>query len=69
MSKFEVLVDASNEPKAKVGSVVYSPRMHDYGIANDDTRSTGIQHVSVTLEPDGGYPVFTIPEKDLKRLE
>lgn len=69
MSKFEVLVDASNEVKAKAGTVVYSPRMHDYGLAGDDTRLTGIQHVSVTLEPDGGYPVFTIPEKDLKRLE
>lgn len=69
MSKFEVLVDASNEVKAKAGTVVYSARMHDYGLAGDDTRLTGVQHVSVTLEPDGGYPVFTIPEKDLKRLE
>lgn len=69
MSKFKTLKDAENEPKAKAGTTVYSPRMHDYGLASDDTRFTGIKHVSVTLDADGSYPVFTIPERDLERLE
>lgn len=69
MSKFKVKIDAANEPAAKAGTVVYSPRAHDYGLASDDTRMRGIQHVSVTLQPDGGYPVFTIPEAHLERME
>lgn len=50
----------------QVGDVVYDCKSHDYGCANDDTRLTGIEHVSVTLKEDGDYPFFTIPSGDLE---
>jgi hypothetical protein len=52
----------------EVGAVVYRCKGWDYGCANDDTRHTGIEHTSVTLDPAGGYPFFTIPKADLRCL-
>lgn len=52
----------------KAGTTVYSSKFHDYGLARDDTRITGVQHVSVTLNADGSYPFFTVPERDLVRV-
>lgn len=49
----------------KVGDIVYYCVGHDYGCANDDTRATGIHHVSVTVDPTGDYPFFTIPREDI----
>ena len=43
------------------GTVVYDLVQYDYGLANDDTRATGIEHTSVTLKEDGGPPGFTCP--------
>lgn len=54
------------EPKATAGSIVYSLRGYDYGLASDDTRMTGVEHVSVTLNADGDYPSFTIPRADIE---
>lgn len=51
-----------------VGATVYRCASYDYGCANDDTRMTGVQHVSVTLDPTGAYPFFTIPTEDLSPL-
>lgn len=51
-----------------VGTIVYRVGGHDYGCAGEDTRHTGIEHVSVTLDPDGGYPFFTIPKRDLEEV-
>ena len=50
----------------KAGTVVYDSVKYDYGLANDDSRLTGIPHVSVTLDPSGDYPVFTVAEHDLE---
>lgn len=50
------------------GTIVYDSRKYDYGLANDDTRLFGIEHVSVTLEPDGDYPCFTVPKHDLEEM-
>lgn len=69
MAMFKVLRDAVNEPKAKAETIVYGARVHDYGMARDDTNTTNVEHVSVTLESHGGYPVFTIPVGDLERQE
>lgn len=55
--------------KMSAGSNVYELVCYDYGLANDDTRTTGIPHMSVTLKPDGGYPSFTIPEYLLKMVD
>lgn len=52
-----------------VGQTVYPLKGWDYGCANDDTRFTQIAHVSVTLDPAGAYPFFTIPVVDLEPIE
>lgn len=66
-TRFTVLVNAANEPKALAGTSVYSAAKYDYGLASEDTRSTGVEHTSVTLDPNGEYPVFTIPVAHLRR--
>lgn len=48
------------------GEIVYDSASHDYGLANDDSRVTGIEHISVTKDPAGRHPFFTIPKQDLK---
>lgn len=53
----------------KKDTIVYSPRGPDYGLAGDDTRMTGIEHVSVTLNSDGDYPTSTVPRDALERIE
>lgn len=50
----------------KAGTTVYAAQVHDYGLARDDTNVSGEDHLSVTLKPDGGYPVFTVPVAHLK---
>lgn len=50
------------------GTIVYKLLQHDYGLARDDTNITGIEHISVTLEEDGGYPSFTVPLDDLMEM-
>ncbi|QIN99728.1 hypothetical protein bastian_115 [Salmonella phage bastian] len=50
------------------GQTVYSLKFHDYGLASDDTRYTGIEHTSVTLDETGDYPSFTIPKDFLKEI-
>lgn len=52
-------------PEAVAGSVVYDSLGCDYGCAADDTRIFGREHVSMTLDPMGGYPFFTVPRDDL----
>ena len=53
---------------AKAGDFVYDQAGYDYGLASDDTRMTGVQHTTVTLKEDGGYPGFTIPAADLEAV-
>lgn len=50
------------------GTIVYPATTHDYDPASDDTKLTGIQHISVTLDPDGGYPHFTVPITEVEDL-
>lgn len=66
--KYRLLKDAETCEEAKVGATVFDCNNHDYGLANDDTRLTGIEHKSVTLKEDGGYPFFTVPTKDLEEI-
>lgn len=68
-SKYELLCDSTIEKTAVKGTIVYYCRMADYGCASDDSRITGIEHVSVTLKEDGDYPFFTHPRHMLKKLE
>lgn len=50
---------------AEAGDSVYRCIRHDYGCSDDDTVMTGVKHVSVTKDPTGEYPFFTIPLADL----
>lgn len=50
------------------GKFVYDLKYHDYGLASDDTRYTGVEHKSVTLNEDGDYPSFTIPRHFLTEV-
>jgi hypothetical protein len=66
--KYRLLQDSELEPDAKAGMTVYDIKGWDYGLANDDTRAFGAPHKSVTLDPDGGYPSFTVREDLLEPL-
>lgn len=50
------------------GTLVYEQMLHDYGLASDDTRATGVEHISVTLNSDGDYPGFTVAVSQLRAL-
>lgn len=52
----------------KAGSLVNQAMSYDYGLARDDANWTGVEHVSVTVDPNGGYPFFTVPLHDLVEL-
>lgn len=69
VKRFEVTQDDNTTGTIiKEGTVVYDFMFHDYGLASDDSRYTGIEHVSVTMDPEGGYPSFTIPKHKLKEI-
>lgn len=62
MTKYKTTEDRFEHPE---GTIVYPCTKYDYGAANDDTDATGIYHISVSLNEDGSYPFFTIPQDDL----
>ncbi len=62
---YKLLVDRFDY---KEGEVVYQFNSHDYGLARDDTIVTGVYHICVTTDPDGGYPFFTIPFEDVEAV-
>ena len=51
------------------GAIVYRASGCDYGCSSDDSRMTGIPHVSMTLDETGDYPFFTVSEYDLKEIQ
>lgn len=66
--QFRITKSGTNCKDLPAGTLCYDFLMHDYGLASDDTRITGIPHVSVTLDPKGGYPSFTIVAADLEEV-
>jgi len=50
----------------KAGQLIYRARGYDYGCASDDEYATGLPHTSMTLEPSGDYPFFTVPNADFE---
>lgn len=50
------------------GTTVYECSVHDYGLARDDANLTGIEHKSVTLDPNGGWPTFSVPVRILREI-
>lgn len=69
MQAYKLLQDSKIDPEMKAGTVVYRQAEYDYGCASDDTRTTGVEHISVTRNRKGGYPGFTIPLSHLKACE
>lgn len=65
---YRLLKDSKINPEARAGMTVYRCLRHDYSMAEDDRRMTGVPHVSVTMKPSGDYPFFTVPEPDLERI-
>ena len=63
MSKYVLLEDRFEH---KAGLIVQHQRHYDYGLANDDTRITGEEHMTVSA--DGEYPGFTAPTRILKEI-
>lgn len=57
--------DRSSSPVA-VGQTLYVGN-HDYGIASEDSRMTGIEHISL-CKTEEGSPTFTIPKADVLRV-
>ena len=59
---FRLMRDSDLCPEARAGTTVYSCILGTYGLAAQDTRMTGRRHRCVTLDPEGGYPFFTVPD-------
>ena len=68
IKKFKIIRADRAAMQVEVDDIVYDSVKHDYGLASDDTRITGIEHVSVTFKEDGDYPFFTIPRADLQEV-
>lgn len=68
MTKVYRLKSNDNAEKHPAGTLCYPLRGWDFGLANDDTRITGIEHKSVTLDPNGDYPSFTVRFSDLEEI-
>lgn len=66
---YRLTADSRIRPDATAGTVAYRCVEPDYGLAADDTRMTGKVHISLTLDPDGGYPFFTHPVDDLEEID
>lgn len=69
VKSFKMLADSKINQNVKAGDTVYACHKYDYGCANDDTRHTGVEHRSFTLDPTGDYPFFTVPMTDLEEIK
>lgn len=69
MRAYRILSTPKHQPDAIPGKIVYDCGVHDYGCASDDSRVFGTPHISVTFDKTGGYPFFTIPVRDLEKIE
>ncbi|NEM18276.1 hypothetical protein G3V96_26440 [Escherichia coli] len=66
--KYELTRDCFNDRQSKKGVIVYQARVSDYGMASEDSDIMGCTWISVTYDPAGGYPLFTVPKSALKEL-
>lgn len=52
------------------GTICYRFGGCTYGLVSDDECATGIEHVAMTLDPEGkGHPFFTVPSYYLEEAE
>lgn len=54
---------------SKKGETVYDFMLCDYGMASEDSRHFGEDYVSVTRDPNGVSPSFTVPKSILEPVE
>jgi len=66
--KFRIKKDGAASNGSAAGTICYEFMGCDYGLSNDDTRALGIPHVSVTLDPAGGTPSFTVRKSALEKV-
>lgn len=50
----------------EIGTICYQLSKWDHGCAYTDSLESGIAHVSMTLDPSGDYPGFSIPFQNLE---
>jgi hypothetical protein len=50
----------------KAGTTVYFYTGPTYGLVSEDTFDSGIEHLAVTLKPDGTHPFFTVAIDELE---
>jgi hypothetical protein len=55
--------------EVEVGTICYIFDGHDFGCAREDSYYTRIPHTSVTLDPKGDYPFFTVPSDHLEIIK
>jgi hypothetical protein len=53
----------------RAGKTVFKLKGWDYGCASDDSRATGEKHISITLNPDGSPPGYSVPMHDLEEIK
>jgi hypothetical protein len=51
------------------GTICYLLQGWDHGLSSNDERKTGVKHMTMTLDPNGGPPGFTVPWKDLQQIK
>lgn len=69
LPKYKILRSDRANGDIEVGDEVYELHGYDLGLASDDTRATGIKHITVTKNENGDYPGFTIPLIDLEVIK
>jgi hypothetical protein len=63
--KYKLLQDRFEH---KAGTTVYAVSLPDFGMAWDDSRAFGVEHISVTVT-EGKYPLFTVPVSYLEEIK
>lgn len=53
----------------EAGVTLYKCKLTDYGLASQDTRQFGFQCISVTQDPNGGHPCYSVAVHDLEEVK
>lgn len=51
------------------GTLVYPCTVYDFGLAEWDSFNCNDEFISVSTQPDGSYPVFTVSTSELENVE
>ena len=53
----------------KAGTFVYPCKVYDFGLAEWDSHNCNDEFISVSVTPEGDYPVFTVSTSNLEIVE